>query len=107
MPELNDDLIRGLPAEMQERIALQTRGLSPEERDRFSQRMAAMFETMPPDVRDLVQKEGAIRRERELGSPNVGDEAPDFELALLDGSGTVRLSSRRGRPAGLVFGSYT
>lgn len=107
MAELNEDLIRGLPAEMQERIALQTKGLSPEERDRFGQHMAEMFATMPPEIRDLVQKEGAIRREREAASPNLGDEAPDFELALVDSSARVKLSALRGRPVGLVFGSYT
>lgn len=36
-----------------------------------------------------------------------GDEAPDFELPLADGSGTLRLSSLRGRPVVLVFGSWT
>lgn len=107
MAELNEDLIRGLPAEMQERIQLQTSGLSPEERDRFSQRMAEIFATMPPEIRELVQKEGAIRREREAVSPSLGDEAPDFELELLNGAGQVKLSSLRGRPVGLVFGSYT
>ena len=35
----------------------------------------------------------------------VGDVAPDFELPLLDGGGTVRLSERL--PAALVFGSFT
>jgi hypothetical protein len=107
MPELSDDLIRGLPAEMQERIHLQTSGLTQEEGDRFSERMAAMFETMPSEVRELVQKEGAIRREREAASPVVGDEAPEFELAVLDGNSKVSLSSLRGKPVGLIFGSYT
>ena len=37
----------------------------------------------------------------------VGDIAPDFCLPLLDGSGEVRLSELLGRPAVLVFGSYT
>ena len=37
----------------------------------------------------------------------VGDAAPDFCLPLLDGSGEVRLSELLGRPAVLVFGSYT
>lgn len=38
--------------------------------------------------------------------PHPGDPAPDFELADLDGS-SVRLSSLRGRPVVLEFGSYT
>jgi peroxiredoxin len=37
-----------------------------------------------------------------------GDPAHDFELPLVDGGGTVRLSSFAGtRPVALVFGSYT
>jgi hypothetical protein len=104
---MNEDMIRALPAEMQERIHLQTKGLSPEEREQFGQRMAKMFASMAPDIRELVQKEGALRRQREEASPNPGDPAPDFELALLDGSATVKLSDLRGRPAGLIFGSYT
>jgi thiol-disulfide isomerase/thioredoxin len=42
------------------------------------------------------------------GSLAVGQEAPDFDLALKGGSSRVRLSSLRGgRPVVLVFGSYT
>ena len=37
-----------------------------------------------------------------------GDPAFDFELPLLEGGGTVTLSSFAGRqPVALVFGSYT
>lgn len=42
------------------------------------------------------------------GSLQVGQEAPDFELATRDGASKVRLSSLRGgRPVVLLFGSYT
>ena len=42
------------------------------------------------------------------GHLQVGNEAPDFRLPLLDRSGTVQLASLRGvRPVVLVFGSYT
>jgi len=47
---------------------------------------------------------------RDLARPKVavGDLAPDFELPLVDGDGTVRLSSELAeRPVALVFGSYT
>ncbi len=45
---------------------------------------------------------------REARAPKVGDEAPDFQLPVLDGKGaTVRLSELRGRPVALIFGSYT
>jgi hypothetical protein len=46
----------------------------------------------------------------DLRTPKVaaGDAAPDFELPLVDGSGTVRLAElNAGRPVALVFGSYT
>jgi peroxiredoxin len=40
--------------------------------------------------------------------PEVGSEAPDFDLAVLHGEGhRVRLRDLRGKPVGLVFGSYT
>ena len=46
--------------------------------------------------------------EREPGSCVAGSDAPDFELPLADGSGSVRLSDHFGkRPVALVFGSYT
>lgn len=52
------------------------------------------------------------RLEADKSSPQVGQEAPDFELERLDASGRrsgeyLRLSSLRGRPVGLIFGSYT
>jgi hypothetical protein len=43
------------------------------------------------------------------GHLKVGDPAPDFSLMKLDKSATVQLSSlaAEGRPAVLIFGSYT
>jgi hypothetical protein len=41
------------------------------------------------------------------GALHVGDPAPDFTLPRTDHSGDVTLSSYRGRPVVLVFGSYT
>lgn len=41
------------------------------------------------------------------GSVEAGDHAPDFELGRHDDSSRVRLSSLRGRPVVLIFGSYT
>lgn len=42
------------------------------------------------------------------GHLKVGDQAPDFALPALDGSGVVQLSRQlRERPVALVFGSYT
>jgi len=50
--------------------------------------------------------------EREANTPPVGSVAPDFDLQVLGDGGTLsgerlRLSSMRGRPVALVFGSYT
>jgi hypothetical protein len=41
------------------------------------------------------------------GSLQVGDIAPDFDLPRQDKSGNVKLSSLRGKPVALIFGSYT
>ena len=42
------------------------------------------------------------------GSLRIGDQAPDFELPILDRTRQVRLSAFRGdRPVVFVFGSYT
>jgi hypothetical protein len=42
------------------------------------------------------------------GHLQIGDQSPDFTLPLLDHSGSVTLSSFRGRkPVVLIFGSYT
>lgn len=49
-----------------------------------------------------------LYRDLSTAKVGVGDEALDFELPVLEGEGTVRLSSFRGvRPVALVFGSYT
>jgi hypothetical protein len=50
--------------------------------------------------------------EREKHTPAAGTLAPDFEIERLSAKGertgqSFRLSSRRGRPVGLIFGSYT
>jgi hypothetical protein len=37
----------------------------------------------------------------------VGDQAPDFTLSRIDGSGETTLSALRGRPVVLAFGSFT
>ena len=54
----------------------------------------------------------AHENERQAQVPPIGAEAPDFELDILDRERKrtgerVRLSSLRGKPVGLIFGSYT
>jgi hypothetical protein len=54
----------------------------------------------------------AHHKEHQAGVPEVGDLAPDFTAEVL-GPGRKRtgeyvtLSSKRGRPVALAFGSYT
>ena len=57
----------------------------------------------------------AMVRERSVRdqiAPKVGELAPDFEIERLTPAGKrsgemFRLSSQRGKPVALVFGSYT
>ncbi len=54
----------------------------------------------------------AEEKAREAMVPRLGVEAPDFVADVLDRERKrtgerVRLSDLRGRPVGLVFGSYT
>lgn len=76
-------------------------------------------EKIPPELwkQMNVTKEGFIAiqarmEERDRKAPPVGASAPDFVLERLSADGkrtgtTLRLSSLRGRPVALVFGSYT
>ena len=81
---------------------------------------AALFTVMsqPPEVIGSVFKRtpwpffAALPMERlwlraRAGRLHVGDTAPDFDLASFDKKSRVRLESLRGKPAVLVFGSYT
>lgn len=71
--------------------------------ERFAQFMAKM----PMPAYFLFPFETMWTRAR-IGTLNLGDEAPDFNLEAQDKSGAVKLSSFRGRkPVVLVFGSYT
>lgn len=58
------------------------------------------------------QKYQDDHKARQAGVPQVGSIAPDFEADVLDRERkrtgeTWRLSSCRGKPVGLVFGSFT
>jgi hypothetical protein len=64
----------------------------------------------PKDSPLTLQDVMASEDYRDLMTAKVreGEVAPDFELALIDGKGQVRLSSLvEERPVALVFGSYT
>ena len=63
-------------------------------------------------TREGYRKRWAEREELDKTSPQIGDEAPDFELERLSPEGqrtgvNLRLSSLRGKPVGLIFGSFT
>jgi hypothetical protein len=63
-------------------------------------------------TREEFTKRWAERLKLDESSPQVGDQAPDFELELLSQTGErtgklFKLSSVRGKPVGLIFGSYT
>lgn len=62
--------------------------------------------------REALKARMAYQKERSLRTPKAGSPAPDFEIERLSPTGertgeTFRLSSVRGRPVALVFGSYT
>lgn len=61
-----------------------------------------------PMTSEMFSRVREAMAKREERAPNLGDEAPDFELPLLHGDGeAVRLLDLRGRPVALIFGSYT
>lgn len=62
---------------------------------------------MPWEVFLVVPFETLWTRAR-AGSVNIGDQAPDFTLAKLDKTESVRLSElNKTQPVVLIFGSYT
>ncbi len=92
--------------------------------------MAKRAETVPPGIitrdEEQIQKKlkewnisreefdrlQAVKLERESRVTPISALAPDFELEQLSPEGdrtgeTTRLTSFRGRPVALVFGSYT
>lgn len=68
------------------------------------------------EISDISEEEFeahmAGEKAREAIVPKVGDIAPDFVAGVLDRQRKltgeqVRLSELRGKPVGIVFGSYT
>lgn len=63
-------------------------------------------------TRDGMRDRFVARLEADRNSPQVGDLAPEFSLERLSASGQrtgeqMTLSSLRGQPVGLIFGSFT
>lgn len=68
------------------------------------------------EISDMTEAEFdalfAEQKARQKDVPQPGAAAPDFEIDVLDRERkrtgeTVRLSGLRGKPTGLIFGSYT
>ena len=82
---------------------------------KMTQEMRSLYGDMARTAIDGTPMTGekmAVLRElmmrRDELAPNVGDDAPDFDLPILHGDGErVSLSSLRGQPVALIFGSYT
>ena len=68
--------------------------------------IGSVFKRTPWPVFAALPMKRLWLRARE-GTLRVGDSAPTFDLAAFDKRSRVSLSSLRGKPAVLVFGSYT
>lgn len=61
-----------------------------------------------PSIIHYLKNEKSWQKKYDARAPKVGDLAPDFELADVNGENPVRLSDFRRRvPVALVFGSFT
>ena len=99
----DQELIGELPAPMRERLE----GLGPAERTAALEQMRRFRDSLDNQTREWMERFQAHVRSRPE-PPSVGDTAPGFELDILGGAGArVRLADLRGRPVGLIFGSYT
>ncbi len=70
------------------------------------ERFAAVMKHVPLPAMMILPFETMWNRAR-AGTIAVGAQAPPFTLSTRDRTGTVTLASLRGKPAVLVFGSYT
>ncbi len=87
--------------------------------DQLPERVARRIATISDEelefrgrTREGMRQSWLARIERDKNSPRIGDEAPEFELERLSPAGMrtgdrLRLSALRGRPVGLIFGSFT
>ena len=87
--------------------------------DQLPERVARRIATISDEelefrgrTREGMRQSWLARIERDKDSPRIGDEAPEFELERLSPAGMrtgdrLRLSALRGRPVGLIFGSFT
>lgn len=98
-----EDFLKDIGPQMRERLM----SMPPDERERKMARLRARLESMDEGSREAMKRVVTYMRQRP-DPPEIGSEAPDFDLGVLDGDGArVRLRDLRGRPVGLIFGSYT
>ncbi len=105
-PDL-ETMLEALPAEMQVRMRERMAGLDEAGRERMRGRMAAAYGAMDDHTRTQMLKHVGLMREIQNGAPEVGEAAYDFDLRRLENEERVKLSDSKGRPVGLIFGSYT
>lgn len=89
-----------------EQRAMQGANMTSEERKKM---WLALSPNLTEAQFDALQAE---QKARQIGVPQPGTLAPDFEADVLSREHrrtgeTVRLSALRGKPVALVFGSYT
>ncbi len=87
--------------------------------DELPERIARRIATISDDelkfrgrTREGMRQSWLDRIERDRQSPRIGDQAPEFELERLSPAGMrtgdrLGLAALRGRPVGLIFGSFT
>jgi hypothetical protein len=97
------ELLKDAPVETQNQIYEKLMSLDESEKEPFAEQVAALI----AERKIRMNTHSEERERREARAPKVGEPAPDFEISLLDGDQKVRLSDLRGRPVGLIFGSYT
>lgn len=65
-----------------------------------------MFDTLKR-VKRFRDTEVEWQKLHDAKAPKVGDVAPDFDLPAARGDSSIRLSSLRGKPVAIIFGSFT
>ena len=100
------ELLKDVPSEVQTRVYDRMVTLDEPAQERLAREITEAIASSPAANGSAAER-GAAREAREAAAPRVGEPAPDFNLALLEGDRRVSLGDHRGRPVGLIFGSYT
>jgi len=97
------ELLKGVDVETQNQIYEKMIAMGEKKQEAFADQLALTLAERSRRLNGSAQQ----RELREARAPKVGEPAPDFEISTLDSDTRVRLSSLRGHPVGLIFGSYT